>query len=143
MRVCSFYQKAWRLVMFSKKTHDEGICARSNTSRSAVARRNERNNPRRFLLLAFLFAPTSRKRKAANDLVRLTFNKGKPPLVRFPSFVCDEIHPFVALANAMGVSSSAELDQGSAFGYRNLSRKLDQSFQSISPTNTNLTVTYF
>ena len=31
------FSKARRLVMFSKKTHDEGTCARSNTSRPAVA----------------------------------------------------------------------------------------------------------
>ena len=39
------FSKARRLVMFSQKTHDEGTCARSNTSRSAVALRRGRNNP--------------------------------------------------------------------------------------------------
>ena len=65
-----------------------------------LAEREGTSQKRRFLLLAFLFAPTSRKRKAANDLVRLTFKKGKPPLVRFPSLCFAQIHPFVALANA-------------------------------------------
>ena len=38
------FSKARRLVMFSQKTHDEGTCARSNTSRSAVALRRGRNS---------------------------------------------------------------------------------------------------
>ena len=37
------FSKARRLVMFSQKTHDKGTCARSNTSRSAVALRRGRN----------------------------------------------------------------------------------------------------
>ena len=67
-----------------------------------------------FLFVSFFFVPFSAKEKAANSLDRLTYNKGKPPLVRFPSLRFAQIHPFVALANAMGISPSAEGDHRSA-----------------------------
>ena len=41
-------------------------------------------------------------------------DKGKPPLVCFPSFGYAEIHPFVALPNDLGVSPVATGDQGYA-----------------------------
>ena len=53
-----------------------------------------------FLFVSFFFVPLSAKEKAASGLDRLAHNKGKPPLVRFPSLRFAQIHPFVALANA-------------------------------------------
>ena len=65
------FSKARRLVMFSQKTHDEGTCARSNTSRSAVA-----SAEAKFLFAAFLFCQAREALAPPGGVKRSQFSFG-------------------------------------------------------------------